>query len=47
MRKIFLEKSHTKYGQGTGPRISKKSKLSIYYLTSVNIYTVCSYCISS
>ena len=49
MRKIFLEKSHSKWGGETIPRpFSKKSKLSISLdQNSLKFYTVCFYCMPS
>ena len=41
---IFFETSCTKCGAGNDPRTSKKSKLCISWVTSLNIYTVCFYC---
>ena len=39
MRNIFLEKSYTKRGRETIPRLfSKKSKLSISYLSILSIF---------
>ena len=46
MKNISLEKSHTKCGTGVVLIISKKSKFSISWGISLNIYTVYFYCTS-
>ena len=48
MRNIFLEKSFTKCGGKTNPRLfSEKLKLSISLDNSLKFYRVCFYCMVS
>ena len=48
MRNIFLEKSYTKCGGETIPKlISKNQDWTYLWINSLKFYTVCFYCISS
>ena len=50
MRNIFLEKSYTKCGGETSPRLfSQKLKLSKFdlWINSLKFYRVCFYCMTS
>ena len=45
MRNNFLEKTYSKCGEETSPRLfSEKLKLSISSEWSKNLYTICFYC---